>query len=177
MTVQEKEDYIFSLVHKIVEKNHSEELHQNFLDYVENGIENDSWNEYIEEVESRIGMKFKRGKERLEETEEDKNLLIAKLEEELKNMDYIMKEKDNYIVELVNKIIEKNHSEELESYVEVENELDVAKKASSLWGKYLKPIEARIGMNIKRGKQAQYATEEYKDSLIAKLEEEINSVG
>ncbi len=88
-----------------------------------------------------------------------------------------MKEKDNYIVELVNKFIEKNHSEELESYVEVENELDVAKKASSLWGKYLKPIEARIGMNIKRGKQAQYATEEYKDSLIAKLEEEINSVG
>jgi hypothetical protein len=84
MTVQD--NYINDMVYKIIEKNHSEELHNMYLEYLfgesETGNEKWKWKEYINEVESRIGMKV-REKDLLEQTEEHKNLLIAKLEEEL----------------------------------------------------------------------------------------------
>jgi hypothetical protein len=77
----EKEYHISSLVQKIVSKEHDEELHQMFLDYLEDKDETESsrkWDKYIKEVETKIGMKL-----RLKETEDYKDLLITKLEQEL----------------------------------------------------------------------------------------------
>lgn len=178
MTVKDKKKYVLDLLKAIINRDHGEELHEMFLEHVKKEDETEFkqehkefWDEKMKELELKIGMKIKG-----EKTEEEKNLLIEKLEAELKNMNYVMTEKDNLILELVNKILQKTHSEVLESYIEVENELDKAKKASSLWSKYLKTIESRIGMEIKQGIEAQNSTEEEKDLLIEKLEEDLKTL-
>ena len=175
--VQDKDKYILELLRIIINREHGEERHEMFLKHVKKEDETEFkqeyeefWDEKVKEIESRIGMKIKKGK-----TEEEKNLLIEKLEEELKKFDYVMTEKDKHIFDLINKILEKTHEEETKQYIDVENQLEM-EQARILWNKFSKEIESRIGMEIKMGKEIQKATDEYKNELIKKLEQDFKTL-